>query len=46
MVRKLLKHHGKDWEPSDEFNSFYCCLKQALKDFDNRFSPQKEESEF
>jgi hypothetical protein len=46
MVRKLLKHHEKDWEPFDEFNSFYCYLKQTLKDFDNRFSPQKEESEF
>jgi hypothetical protein len=46
MARKLLKHHEKDWKPSDEFNSFYCCLKQTLKDFDNRFEPQKEESEF
>jgi hypothetical protein len=46
LARKLLKHHEKDWESFDEFNGFYHCLKQTLEDFDNRFEPQKEESEF
>jgi hypothetical protein len=46
LARKLLKYHEKDWEPFDEFNGFYHCLKQTLEDFDNRFEPQKEESEF
>ena len=46
LARKLLEKHKKDWEPFDEFNGFYHCLKQTLEDFDNRFEPQKEESEF
>lgn len=46
LARKLLEKHEKDWEPFDEFTGFYHCLKQTLEDFDNRFEPQKEESEF
>ena len=46
LARKLLKEHEKDWEHLDNFNGFYHCLKQTLEDFDNRFEPQKEESEF
>ena len=46
LARKLLEKHEKDWEPFDEFNGFYHCLKGTLEDFDNRFEPQKEESEF
>lgn len=46
VARKLLEKHEKDWEPFDEFNGFYHCLKQTLEDFDNRFEPKKEESEF
>jgi hypothetical protein len=36
LARKLLEKHEKDWEPFDEFNGFYHCLKQTLEDFDNR----------
>ena len=46
LARKLLEKHKKDWEPFDEFNGFYHCLKDTLEDFDNRFRPEKEESEF
>ena len=46
LARKLLEKHKKDWESFDEFNGFYHCLKDILEDFDNRFEPHKEESEF
>lgn len=46
LARKLLEKHEKDWESFDEFTGFYHCLKQTLEDFDNRFEPKKEESEF
>lgn len=51
LARKLIEKHETGWEPFweedyDEFNGFYRCLKQTLEDFDNRFEPQKEESEF
>lgn len=46
VARNLLKEHGKDWEPFDEFNGFYHCLKDTLEDFGNRYEPKKEESEF
>ena len=46
LARKLLEKHEKDWEPFDEFNGFYHCLKDTLEDFDNRFEPQAKESEF
>ena len=32
LARKLLEKHEKDWEPFDEFNGFYHCLKQTLED--------------
>ena len=46
LARKLLKKHKKDWEPFDEFNGFYHCLKDTLEDFGNRYEPKKEEPEF
>lgn len=46
VARSLLKDHGKDWCVMRDFNDFYHCLKDTLKDFDNRSEPKKEESEF
>lgn len=45
VARILLKDYGKDWCVMRDFNDFYHCLRDALKDFDDKLKPQKK-SEF